>query len=317
MSMPSIPAGESRRVDLPFLSRVGLGAYPLGGTHAGGGAERRARACLYAALDAGYSWIDSGEVYHDTGNETLLGRIDLRVLAVATKVAPAPVGSGLRPAQIRAACRASLKRLRRDVIDWYYLHWPDGSDVPLVESWGAMRSLVDEGLIRCAGLSNFSIDQMQQCRTVGPIDVVQLGLSLVDHHDSREVARWCGHHGIAVTVYEPLANGLLSGAVTPGTDLRAWAARDVLAWPFFQRVLTGDSLARTLKILNTVHQWSKQLGTPVPQLALAWVLSLPGVVSVLPGSRRTDHIRCNGRAADLRLPPEALAALDQIAGFAR
>jgi len=63
-------------------------------------------------------------------------------------VAPRPAGTGLRPDQLRAACRASLKRLRRDVIDWYYLHWPDRSGVPLAESWGAMRSLVDEGLIQ-------------------------------------------------------------------------------------------------------------------------------------------------------------------------
>jgi aryl-alcohol dehydrogenase-like predicted oxidoreductase len=316
MSAPSIPAGESRRIELPLLSRVGFGAYPLGGPDAGGDAETQARACLHAACDAGYSWIDSGEVYHDTGNEELLGRIDLCGIAVATKVAPRPAGTGLRPDQLRAACRASLKRLRRDVIDWYYLHWPDRSGVPLAESWGAMRSLVDEGLIRSAGLSNFSIDLMQQCLRVGPIDVVQLGLSLVDHHDGREVARWCGHHGIAVTVYEPLANGLLGGAVTASTDLRAWAARDVAAWPFFQRVLTGDALTRTLMVLDVLHQWSARLDAPVAQVALAWVLAQPGVVSVLPGSRRPDHIRCNGGAADIRLPPEALAALDQVAGHA-
>jgi aryl-alcohol dehydrogenase-like predicted oxidoreductase len=72
-----------------------------------------------------------------------------------------------------------------------------------------------------------------------------------------------------------------------------------------------------LTILNVVHEWSKQLGTPVAQVALAWALAQPGVVSVLPGSRRPDHIRCNGGAADLRLPPEALAALDQVTGFAK
>lgn len=314
MSAPAIAAGLSGPIAQPWLSRVGLGAFPLGGIDADADAVARAQAWLNAARDAGCSWIDSGEVYHGTGNEDLLGRADLRGLAVATKVAPLPAGSGLRPEQIRAACRASLKRLRCDVIDWYYLHWPDGTGVPLAESWGAMRSLVDEGLIRRAGLSNFSTDQMQQCRAVGPIDVVQLGLSLVDHHGGRAMARWCGRHGIAVTVYEPLANGLLGGAVTAGSDLETWAARDVAAWPFFQRVLTGAALPRTLAVLDVLHHWSARLGIPVAQMALAWVLAQPGVVSVLPGSRRPDHIHSNADAADLRLPPAALAALDQVAG---
>jgi aryl-alcohol dehydrogenase-like predicted oxidoreductase len=69
-------------------------------------------------------------------------------------------------------------------------------------------------------------------------------------------------------------------------------------------------------VLDVLHQWSARLDAPVAQVALAWVLAQPGVVSVLPGSRRPDHIRCNGGAADIRLPPEALAALDQVAGHA-
>jgi aryl-alcohol dehydrogenase-like predicted oxidoreductase len=308
--------GRPDIADAPRLSRLGLGAYPLGGPDGGGDAEDRARSCLDAARDAGCSWVDTGEVYHDTANEDLLGRIGLRGLAVATKVAPRPAGSGLQPLQIAAACRASLHRLRVDALDWYYLHWPDSSGVPVEDSWGAMRALVDEGLVRRAGLSNFGIALMQRCLSVGPIDVVQLGLSLVDHRGGRDVARWCGENKIPVTVYEPLANGLLCGAVTAGTDLQAWAARDVEAWPFFQRVLMGEALPRTLTILDALHHWSEQLGTPVAQIALAWVLAQPGVVSVLPGSRQPGHIRLNAAAAAVVLPPDALRALDQIAAYA-
>jgi aryl-alcohol dehydrogenase-like predicted oxidoreductase len=312
MSRPHIAAFRSE-VAHPPLSRVGLGAYPLGGPDQNGMAEATGRACFDAARDAGCTWIDTGEVYHGTANEELIGRIGLRGLAVATKVAPRPAGSGFRPGEIGAACRASLSRLRVDVIDWYYLHWPDDSGVPIEDSWGAMRSLVDEGLVRSAGVSNFGIELMERCRSVGPIDIVQLGVSLVDHRGSRSVARWCGAQGIPVTAYEPLANGLLSGVVTSATDVRAWAARDVDTWPFFQRVLKGDALVRTRAILDTLHEWSSRLEAPVAQVVLGWALAQPGVVSVLPGSRKVEHIRLNAGAATFVLPSEALLALDQVA----
>jgi len=315
MSAPHAAAFRSE-IAHPRLSRVGLGAYPLGGPDQSGTAEATGRACFDAARDAGCTWIDTGEVYHATANEELIGRIGLHGLAIATKVAPRPAGSGLRPDEIRGACVASLSRLRVDVIDWYYLHWPDDSGVPIEDSWGAMRSLVDEGLVRSVGVSNFGIELMERCRSVGPIEIVQLGVSLVDHRGSRSIARWCGELGIPVTAYEPLANGLLAGAVTSATDAKAWAARDVDTWPFFQRVLKGEALVRTRAILDTLHEWSARLETPVAQVALGWVLAQPGVSSVLPGSRTVDHVRINAGAATLRLPSEALLALEDVASQA-
>jgi aryl-alcohol dehydrogenase-like predicted oxidoreductase len=206
-----------------------------------------------------------------------------------------------------------LRRLRVDALDWYYLHWPDGSGIPVEDSWGALRSLVREGLVKAAGLSNFSIELMERCEAVGPIDVVQIGISLVDHGGSRAVARWCGERRIPVTAYEPLANGLLCGHVSRATDLRAWARRDVDSWPFFRRVLAGAPLARTLEILDVLHEWSRRLGAPAAQVALAWTLAQPGVTSVVPGSRHVEHIRENAGAAALRLPREARVDLDRCA----
>lgn len=295
------------------LSPIGLGGYPLGGPATVADAEVQARACLATALDCGCTWVDTGEVYHGTANEQLLGRVGLAGWRVATKVAPRPAGSGVRAAEIRRACEASLARLGVDVIDWYYLHWPDQSGVPIEESWAAMRSLVDAGLARNVGVSNFPIELMERCVAVGPIDVVQIGISLIDHRAARGIARWCGTRGIPVTAYEPLGNGLLAGAVNVATDFRAWAPRDPDSWPFFQRVLTGAARARTVAILETLNAWSQQLATPAAQVALAWTLAQPGVSSALPGSRRPDHIRSNAGAAAVRLPQEALQDLDRVA----
>ena len=113
----------------------------------------RAVLVIQTALVEGVNWLDTSENYLDTRNESLIGAALARIrgeFLVATKAAPSAAitggGSGFRPDQIQAACRASLRRLGREQIDIYFLHWPDETGVPLAETWGAMSELVDAGL---------------------------------------------------------------------------------------------------------------------------------------------------------------------------
>src|SRR5205823_14745770 len=108
-------------------------------------------------------------------------------------------------------CRASLDRLGRDAIDLYFLHNPDDTGVPLEETWGGLTELVDDGLVRAVGLSNYRLDDVERCHAQRRVDVVQDGLSLVDHLDNREATRRCGELGIGVVVYEPLGSGTVTG----------------------------------------------------------------------------------------------------------
>ena len=102
-----------------------------------------------------------------------------------------------------------MKRLGRDHLDLYYLHWPDETGVALEETWGAMAELVEAGLVRSIGLSNYSAGDVARCHRQRRVDAVQVGLSLVDYVDDRaEIAAW-GEAGIAVTIFEPLASGIL------------------------------------------------------------------------------------------------------------
>ena len=105
----------------------------------------------------------------------------------------------------------ACERLGRDHIDVYFLHWPDETGVPLEETWGAMAELVDAGLVRAIGLSNYSPDDVARCHAQRRVDAVQIGLSLIDYLDNRPpIAEW-GEAGIAVTIYEPLGSGILTG----------------------------------------------------------------------------------------------------------
>ena len=138
-------------------------------------------------------------------NESLIGAALARIsgdVAVASKVAPEAGitggASGFRRDEVHAACRASLRRLGRDHIDIYFLHWPDESGVPLEETWGAMAELADAGLVRAIGLSNYELDAIEHCHRQRPVDVVQDRLSLIDYLEARPVralrgARHRGH----------------------------------------------------------------------------------------------------------------------------
>jgi len=200
------------------VSTVGLGGIELGPEVGEEPDVDRAVGVIEAALEAGVNWLDTSENYLDTSNEALIGaalqRVDGEVL-VATKVAPSAAitggGTGFRRDQVHSACRASLARLGREQIDVYFLHWPDDTGVPLDETWGAMAELVDDGLVRAIGLSNYELEEVERCHAQRPVDVVQDGLSLIDYLDNRAAIARCGELGIAAAIYEPLASGILTG----------------------------------------------------------------------------------------------------------
>src|SRR6266540_367243 len=133
----------------PEISVIGFGAWEAGGEHYGPNPpEDEVIGAIHAALDAGIDWIDTAEVYGTGVSEKIVGRaLEGRRDGVflATKVAPAPEGTGFAADEIRRACQGSLERLRTDRIDLYQLHWPDSGRVPLQETWEAMAGLVQEG----------------------------------------------------------------------------------------------------------------------------------------------------------------------------
>jgi aryl-alcohol dehydrogenase-like predicted oxidoreductase len=200
-----------------MLSAIGLGGAWLGHDVGDSAEVRRAAQVLDAAASAGTNWVDTSENYFDTGNESVIGAALSEIpdaFLVCTKAAPGALysgrGSGFRPEQIRSACHGSLKRLGRDHLDMYLLHWPDETGVPLEDTWGAMGALVEDGLVRTIGLSNYEREDIASCHAQRPVDVVQTGLSVIDYLDDRDLIAWCGEQGIGVTVYDPLASGLLT-----------------------------------------------------------------------------------------------------------
>jgi aryl-alcohol dehydrogenase-like predicted oxidoreductase len=296
----------------PDLSVIGFGAWEAGMAPDWGPPppEDQVVRAIGTVLETGISWIDTAEVYGDGTSETLVARaLGSRRddVLIASKVAPQPDGSGFRPEQVHEACRNSLKRLSTDRIDIYQLHWPDAAGVPIEETWGAVASLVDDGLVRYIGVSNFDRPLIERCLTIRHVDSLQQEFSMLVTRD-RELIRWCGERGIGVLAYGPLAYGLLTGAVTAETTFDPGDHRGDENEPLFGRGRRDRSLA----VVEAMRPVSERLGISLAQLALAWTFHQPGVTSAIAGSRNPEHVRSNAAAGDIALDEATLAELEQI-----
>ena len=293
----------------PELSVIGFGAWEAGGDAWGPNrSESEVIDAIGAGLDAGMNWVDTAEVYGDGVSEMLVGKAlagRRDGIFLATKVAPAPEGTGFQPGQVRAACDASLGRLGVDVIDLYQLHWPDRSGVPVEDTWGAIGGLVDAGKVRWVGVSNFDRTLIERCSAIRHVDSLQQEFSLVRPED-RELIRWCGEAGIGVLSYSPLGAGLLTGAFDREDAQRIddWRASDGLT--------SVGHLDRVFALVDGMRPVAERLRVSLPQLALAWNWQQPGVTSAIAGSRDAGHTRSNAAAGDVELDGATLAELDAL-----
>ncbi len=289
------------------MSVIGYGAWEAGGADWGPNeSDEVVIDAMRAALDAGIDWIDTAEVYGDGVSETLVGR----ALAgrrdgalIASKVAPAPEGSGFRPEEVRGACDASLRRLATDRIDLYQLHWPDETGIPLEDTWGAMAELQEAGKVRFVGVSNFDRAQIERCLQTRHVDSLQQEFSMLARQDG-ELLRWCGEAGVGVVSYSPLGAGLLTGAIATGTVFEDWRGE---ATEGFLTDVEGS-----LAIVERLRPVAERLGITPAQLALAWNIAQPGVTAAIAGSRDPGHVRANASAGDVELDGEILQELEEL-----
>jgi aryl-alcohol dehydrogenase-like predicted oxidoreductase len=290
---------------------VGFGAWEAGGDVWGPNeSDKEVIRAMQAGFDAGINWIDTAEVYGRGRSERLVGqavagrRDDL---IVATKVAPRPSGTGFRAPEVQRACVSSLGRLGTDHIDLYQLHWPDRR-VPVEETWGAMVSLVEKGLVRCIGVSNFDQGLIERCLAIRHVDSLQPHFSML-HLANRDLIRWCGEKDIGVVAYAALAYGLLTGAITRQTSFPAgdWRRGQGNGGMF-----APGRIERSLAVVDALRPIAERLGVTVAQLALAWSFHQPGVTSVIAGTRNPEHVRENAGAGDVELDEVTLKEIEEI-----
>ena len=300
----------------PEISAVGFGAWEAGeGVWGPNPSDQQVIDAMRAGLDAGINWIDTAETYGRGKSEELVGRaVEGRrdEVVVATKVAPRPGGTGFRADQVRQACEGSLKRLALERIDLYQLHWP-ADDVPVEETWEAMAGLVDDGLVRWIGVSNFNEELMERCEAIRHVDSLQPHISML-HPGNRDLIRWCGQRGIGVVTYGSLAYGLLTGAITKETefDESDWRSGKRGELGYYRAMFAPGKKERSLAVVDGLQPIAERLGITVAQLALAWTFHQGGVTSAIAGSRSPEHVRQNAEAGDVELDASTLQEIDGL-----
>ncbi|HEX9696465.1 MAG TPA: aldo/keto reductase [Actinomycetota bacterium] len=291
------------------LSVIGYGAWEAS-EHWGPVDEDGIVGAIVAAFDAGINWLDTAEVYGPHTSEELAGRAlaERPAMMVATKVAPTPGGSGFATDQVRRACEDSLKRLGRETIDLYQLHWPD-KNVPVEETWHAMADLASEGLVRAIGVSNFPVPLIEACEQIRHVDSLQPHVSLL-HRSNLDLVRWCGERQIGTVAYSPLACGLLSGTITSEStfDRNDWRSGE-RGFQLYEPLFGPANVKGNLATVERLRPVAERLGVTLAQLAIAWVLHQEGITAAIVGSRSAKHVESNVAAATLALDEAALAGI--------
>jgi len=289
---------------------IGLGGWEAGGGRTWGRNEddREVVRALRRGWDLGANWIDTAEVYAKGGSEELIGRalVGYPQVRVMSKVGPHPDGSGVRPEEIQVAIEGSLRRLRRESLDLYLVHWRDPG-VPLEDTWGAMAQLVERGLVQHIGVSNFCAGELETCAAIHPAEVLQLQGSLLYRNELETLGPVCRRLGTGIVCYGSLAYGLLSGSFSG--DVEDWrsgkeASDDFFVVENFNRFFAPGTLPVQLARVIAVRAVASELGLTVAQAAVAWLLAQPGVSAAIVGSRSVRHIEENLAAATLRLGSE-------------
>jgi aryl-alcohol dehydrogenase-like predicted oxidoreductase len=162
-----------------------------------------------------------------------------------------------------------------------------------------MAELADAQLVRAIGMSNYELEDVERCHASRAVDAVQVGLNMIDYLEDRPYIARCGELGIPVTIYEPLASGILSGK-TLEQVLAVWTGPWVES-SFYKRLLGPGRAERSFAVADGLRPIAAKVGATVAQVAIAWVLHQPGVTAAIAGSRDGRHTRENSEAAILDL----------------
>ena len=312
------------------VSEICLGTMTFGSMAGGrrvpGCDEKESLAILNAYLDQGGNFIDTADGYADGHSEEILGR-GLKGrrddVVLATKVFfPAGAGAnrkGLSRKHVFEGIEASLRRLQTDYVDLYQVHCFDGH-TPLEETLSALDALVSQGKVRYIGCSNFGAWQLAKALGVSALhgyarfDCLQPQYSLVCRPIEREILPLCRAEGVGVIAWSPLGGGFLSGKYrsgegAPQASRLADSDPSMRAW--VERLFTE----RNFQILRALEEASGRLGKSLSQVALAWVLAMPGVTSVIIGARNLPQLQENLGAGGWDFPPDEWTKLDDASAL--
>lgn len=297
------------------VSKVGLGTNAVGGQrYYPNITDEDGRKVLYAALEYGIDFWDTAFTYGPKRSEEIICEVleetkERENIIIATKAAHQFIGEtrlfNNTSEFLKQSVEEALQRLRTDYIDLFYIHYPD-ENTPKYEAVGALKQLKDEGKIRAIGVSNFSLEQLEEANRDGYVNVYQGHFNLLERSVEKDIIPYTLEHNISFVPYFPFASGLLAGKYTEETTFPEGDSR--LRQPHFQ----GEQFKENLKKVEKLKEIAKDNNVEVAQLVLATYLHHQAIDVVIPGAKRPEQVAENKKALSVTLSDEQIKTIYQI-----
>jgi len=298
------------------VSPICFGCWAIGGWWWGQVDDQESIAAIRAAVEDGVNFFDTADAYGGGRSESVVGKAleGMDDVYIATKGGvqfddKGDTGRSNEPSYLKKACEASLKRLKRDVIDLYQIHWPDRK-TPVSQVVQALQELKDEGKIRYFGLSNFPIKDLETAFDTVRFESVQPRYNLLHREIEDDVLPFCEDNEIGVLAYSPIGSGLLTGKFEEGWKFEEGDHR--AKHPDFQ----GEAFKRNLRIVETLKEYAAARDCTITQLAIAWVLAHPEVTCAICGARRDMQVDEIVEAVDYPLTSAEVDEINALVEFA-
>ena len=310
MEYTMIPHLESK------VSRVGLGTWAIGGSLWGGTDEKEAIKAIHTALDKEVNFIDTAPGYGKGESERIVGKA-LKAygkrdqIIIGTKVGlnqefENKVFRDSRKKSILKEIEDSLQRLQVDYIDLYQVHWPDPK-TPISETAETLKGLMEQGKIRAIGVSNYSLEQIEEFRQVAPLSSDQFDLNIFERENEKEILPYCHREHLTSVAYSSLCRGLLSGKMTTKREFKGDDLRKGMD-PKFKEPHFSEYVQCAQALESWVQDKYKQ---PLIALAVRWVLD-KGVNIALWGARDPGQLKELGSVFGWKLTPADFEEIDKI-----
>ncbi|MEI3611287.1 aldo/keto reductase [Pseudogracilibacillus sp. SO30301A] len=297
------------------VNPIGLGTNSVGGQkYYPNITDDDGRAFLKTAIEHGVDFWDTAFTYGPKRSEEIIGEVleetgERKNIVLASKAAHKFVEEKTvfdnSPAFLKQAVEDSLKRLRTDYIDLFYIHFPD-EDTPKYEAVGALKELKDKGIIRAIGVSNFSLDQLKEANRDGYVDVYQGLYNLIERENEQELFPYTIENDISFVPFFPFASGLLAGKYTEDTTFPKGDTR--LSKPHFQ----GEAFKKHLEKVDKLRAIAEAKDAEVAHIVLAWYLTRDAIDVVIPGVKHSDQVISNLQTLELELTKEEINKINEF-----
>ena len=300
------------------LTAIGFGAWAVGGGEYaygwGSQEDTESIAAMQKAIDMGVNWIDTAAIYGLGHSEEVVGKalreMQGEIPYVFTKCSlrwneKREIYSSMTVEGVRYEVEQSLKRLGIETIDLYQIHWPQPEE-EIEEGWGALQDLIKDGKIRYAGVSNFSVAQMERIQKIAPITSLQPPFSLLKQDVAAEILPFCEKNNIGVINYSPMQAGLLTGTMTA----ERVAAMPQDDWRKNNADFKSPKLEKNLALAGLLTEIGKRHQVETGVVAIAWTLANPAVTAAIVGGRRPEQVAGTATALKFRLSADEVKEID-------